>query len=144
MTAPTVTLSGPDFEGSPTSDSSSIIEEPTETPYPVVLTGDCSPEVNITSPPSGTAVGSSLTLFGTATGEQFASYNFAFLGPESGGSWLPLSEANSSPIQDGILATFSFDNLPTGVYYVRLSAFNEEGAVIGQCVIELLVGLEPS
>ena len=142
--APTVTLSGPGIEGSPSSDSLSIIEEPTETPYPVVLTGDCSPEVNITSPPNGTSVGRSLTLFGTATGGQFAAYVLETLGPETDGGWLSFSGTNSLPVQDGILGTFSFDGMPTGVDYVRLSAVNEEGEEIGQCVIELLVGLEPS
>jgi hypothetical protein len=142
--APTVTLAGSGILETASSDSASIIEGPTETPDPEILTGDCSPEINISSPPDGTAVGNSLTLFGTATGEQLASYNLETLGPDSDGNWNLRSDANSPAVQDGILGTLSFDGLPTGIYYVRLRAFSGDGVEIGHCTIELLVGLEPS
>jgi hypothetical protein len=142
--APTVTLPGSGIVETDLSDNISIIGEPTETPYPEIITGGCSPDINISSPPDGTAVGNSLTLFGTATDEQLASYNLEILGPESNGNWNPQSDAINLAVQDGILGTLSFDGLPTGIYFVRLRAFGGDGVEIGHCTIELLVGLEPS
>lgn len=143
--APTVTLSGGVGIVEPTrGGSASLIEELTETPYPAVVTGDCPQEIRITSPPNGTAVGTSLTLFGTVGGEQYNSYTLETLGPETGGAWLPIAETSSQSVQDGILGAISFEDFPVGVYFVRLKAFTGDGEELGQCTIELLVGLEPS
>ncbi len=143
--APTVTLSGGASNNEPTpGGSNSLFEELTETPYPAVVTGDCPQEIRITSPPNGTAVGTTLTLFGTVMGEQFNSYTLETLGPETGGAWLPLTETTSQSVQDGILGAISFEDFPKGVYFIRLQAFNLDGEELGQCTIELLVGLETS
>jgi hypothetical protein len=142
--APTVTLPGSGIVETASSNSAPTIGEPTETPYPEILTGDCSPEIIITSPPDGTAVGNFLTLFGTVAGEQLDSYNLEISGPESGGNWNTQSDASNLAVQDGILGTLSFDGLPIGIYFVRLRAFSGDGVEMGHCTIELLVGLEPS
>jgi hypothetical protein len=142
--APTVTLAGVAPPGSQPTSEPTQEEETTPTPGIELVTGDCGPEVIITSPPDGTAVQGSLTLFGTATGENFNSYSLAYLGSATAGEWQVIFEVFNEPVLDGILGTIDLQSWPIGTYYLRLLALDQENAEIGQCVIELLVGEELS
>jgi len=141
--APTVTLAG----SAPTVESTRDQlpeEEPTSTPGIDIATGDCGPEVIITSPPDGTAVRETLTVFGTASGEGFKEYSLAYLGDLTAGDWQVISEIASQPVLDGILGTVELQSWPPGTYFLRLQVVNQDDAITGQCVIELLVVEENS
>ncbi len=141
--APTVTLAGSTPTAEATRDQLPE-EEPTSTPGIDIATGDCGPEVIITSPPDGTAVRETLTVFGTASGEGFKAYTLAYLGETTAGDWQVISEIANQPVLDGILGTIEVQSWLPGSYFLRLQVVNQDDAVTGQCVIELLVGEETS
>lgn len=148
--APTVTLSGALPDGGSQLESVSPGDELTTptittTPQdPAIITGNCIPDVNITSPPDGTAVNELVTLFGSASGSQFESYYLETVGPETGGDWRPSSDLVVEPVRDGILGALDFTDWLPGTYFVRLTINSDEGSPVDQCTIELLVGVDPS
>lgn len=137
--APTVTLagSGGAIVTSP-AETPTIIDEPTPTPNPGVTLGPCSPEINIISPPSGTQISAGVTVFGTASGDQFGFYDLEAFGPQTNGSWISLLEQPATtPIFDGILATIDFSSWATGDYLLRLRVLSTDREEIGTCTIEI-------
>ena len=111
----------------------------TATPIPDIITGDCSPEVNITAPPDGATVVDAVTFFGSASGESFGSYFVEYLGANTEGVWRTVSEPVSVPVLDGILVSLDLQGWSPGSNFFRLTVLDQNQAVIDQCVIELLV-----
>lgn len=134
--APTVTLV--EKVGEPLDTDEESLEEPTAEPTPPAAIGECQPEVTITSPPSGAQVSGRFTIFGTAAGGNVLLYDLEIWGGSTEGRWLSiLEERRPSPILDGILGSVDLIGSVDGLYTIRLSVFNSDDEVVGQCAIQV-------
>jgi hypothetical protein len=118
------------------------IEQATGVPTPTLppLPGPCTPEANITSPPTGIITSGPVTFFGTATSTNFASFDLQALGPQTGGQWISILESPvTQPILDGILGRFNFSTWLSGDYLVRVVVTNTAGEAVGQCGIQITI-----
>lgn len=141
LMAPTVTLAG----SAQTSLAAPEIEQipspvPSETPSPNVQLGNCSTEVVISSPPPDVSVGGIVTIFGTASGEEFRGYTVEVFGPSTDGEWQTAIEVlESAPIFDEILGEIDFGELLPGPYTLRLMARSTNGSELATCAIQVSV-----
>jgi hypothetical protein len=149
--APTVTLAGPsgnqpplstspvDTEGTPDSELTAEVEA-TASASPTAPVSACTPGILITSPPTGAIVSSVVTFFGSATGEEFGYYQLEAQGPQTGSSWtqLPVDDATQQ-VFDNILGAVDVTSWLSGPHSFRLSVFDSQDALVGQCDIQLTV-----
>jgi hypothetical protein len=135
--APTVTLVGAPEDGGITLDEE-LSPEPTASYTPPALIADCGTDVTITSPPNGTQLTGNLTLFGTAAGSEAVAYDIEAHGISTDYGWLSLLETKiPTPVLDGILGSEDLSDWIPGVYTIRLSVFDQDDAVVGECAIQL-------
>jgi len=152
--APTVTLAVPNGNQPLENPVSTLTSEPAGPPVngqtpevedtptvPATAPGVvCSPGASISSPPTGAIVSSVVTFFGTASGEDFGRYELDALGPQTGGSWTALPvEGSTQPVFDNILGAVDVSSWLSGTHSFRLSVFDSQEDVIGQCEIQLTV-----
>jgi len=95
--------------------------------YDVIQAPPINPDVNITSPELFAEVSGKVTITGTATGSDFASYRILVgqgLNPQE---WIQVAESNES-ITDGPLATWDTSEL-SGLYAVQLQVVSSDQRV---------------
>ncbi len=149
--APTVTLapSGPlEPAGTPppaetaTDQSLNGEAEATETPTPESspIANRCPPGVTISSPPSGAAVSAAVTFFGDASADAFAYYALEVNGPQTNGAWtaIPLADARQQ-VFNNILASVDVSTWLAGAHSFRLSVYDVDETLVGQCEVQLSV-----
>lgn len=149
--APTVTLApsgpgGPLETPQPPGEGESELPvagelEPTEpSPSPSRPSVACPSGISITSPPTGAVVSSIVTFFGTASGESFGYYDFEVNGQRTEGAWtsLPLENATQQ-VFNNILSSVDVSSWPSGAHGFRLSVYDTDDALVGQCEIQLSV-----
>jgi hypothetical protein len=78
----------------------------------------------IATPTQGDSVIGSVDITGTATHPQFARYEVAFAyDPNSTDSWFEIPATSTTPVEDGILATWDTTQITDGTYMLRLRVF---------------------
>jgi hypothetical protein len=113
--------------------------EPPAAPPPAAAVG-CSPNVNITSPASGSTVSGSVSFFGTATDAAFAFYKLEASGPETGGIWAStIGGTVEQPVVNGQLGSAIMGGWQPGTYSFRLTVVDLTSNEVGQCIIQLAV-----
>lgn len=109
---------GPEVEASPT---------PFET---------CIPELNFSEPLNGSVAFQTVTFRGTANTGDLHQYIIELQGPETIGSWAPISqEPQAQPIINGDLGQANLSLYEPGPYFVRMKAFDATGRELGFCQI---------
>jgi len=127
--SPTATAQPGSGELEPTSES---------TPQPGEPAGNCPPGINITSPPTGAIVSAGVTFFGNAYADTFAYFALEASGPQTGGAWisLPVTDAGQQ-VFDNILGSIDLSTWLSGAHNFRLSVYDSDDSVVGQCEIQL-------
>jgi hypothetical protein len=134
--ASTVTLAS--SPGDTNDDNAVPSPEPTTPPTPPTPIGDCTAEINISSPPDGTQIAGDLTLFGTASGGDADNYDIEAHGEYTAYEWLSLLENRMpTPVLDGILGSIDLSSWTPGLYTIRLIVFNIDDDISGQCAIQI-------
>jgi len=154
--APTVTLASPAGSGPPAPLPVPISTPPPgsdapppggndtqpsepEPPPPAAAVG-CSPNVNISSPASGSTVSGSVLFLGTATDAAFAFYKLEASGPETGGTWASIIGGTvEQPVANGQLGSAIMGGWQPGTYSFRLTVVDLTSNEVGQCIIQLAV-----
>jgi hypothetical protein len=150
--APTVTLAAPGPVGpidtppvtlqNATDQPGSAELEPTleSTPQPSAPASNCPAGINITSPPTGAIVSAGVTFFGNAYADTFAYYTLEVNGPQTNGAWfsLPVEDAGQQ-IFDNILGRVDLSTWLSGAHNFRLSVYDSDDGLVGQCEIQLSV-----
>lgn len=125
---PTVVLTAT-LEVTPTP---TALDEPTRTPTPtppVTLEPPGSVRAAIFRPVQAQKVSGQVEVFGVADGPGFVSYAVAYApGAEPlPADWLPIGIASTLPVSGGQLALWETDELPPGIYSLRLRVFDLTG-----------------
>lgn len=143
--APTITLPGqalPDSSntlpntnnnGDLVSSGTPPIESNEPPPTPAI---GCTLELNISEPRDGAAVSGVVSFFGTAEGNDFATYKLEANGPQTNGQWASLLE-RTTPVRDGFLGDVNLGQWASGPYLVRLSTTDTRANETGYCIIQI-------
>jgi len=137
--APTVTLSRP---GIPSGDDTSVdgsTPTATATEYvpPTPFIG-CTADLNISEPRNGAAVSGEISFFGTADTENFQYYVLETNGPQTNGQWASLLGRDvDQPVHESFLGNSNLTLWQPGPYLIRLTTFDIEKNITGQCVIQV-------
>jgi len=94
------------------------------------------PGAHITQPGTGATVSGTIQIFGAAVVENFDYYKIEFLAP--GGDW-NFIQNYSTPVSEGLLATWNTDTVPPGEYGFRLVVVDVTGNYPEPCQIRLVV-----
>ena len=131
--APTATLPGA-APVEPTSDTAAL--EATEAaPTPFV---GCTPELKIDEPLNGMVVFQRALFRGTANTGELHQYVIELNGPQTDGSWRPISqEPLPQPVVNGDLGEADLSLYAPGPYLVQLRALDANGAQLGVCTIQI-------
>ncbi len=98
----------------------------------------CNVRLNITDPRDGAVVPSTVTFFGTVDVDEFNYFRLEANGPQTSGQWADLLGRNvNQRIIDGLLGSANLEQWETGPYLVRLTAVNNNGFDISQCIIQI-------
>lgn len=137
--APTVTLPAlPGVDAAvPITDTTSTddaaIPEASPTPFDA-----CIPELMITEPLNGSVVFQRVVIRGTANTGELHQYQIELNGPQTVGSWAPISqEPANQPIVNGDLGQADLSQWQVGPYQVRMRAIDASGVDLGQCTIQI-------
>ncbi len=143
--APTVTLPGqgaPGIEG-----VEETFVEPTITPtiyIPPTPFVDCTTDLNISEPRTGSAVREEISFFGTADTENFGSYLLETNGPQTNGQWASLlGRRITQTVRDGFLGNVNLSSWQPGPYLIRLTVEDSADNITGQCVIQVTLSGSP-
>lgn len=152
LLAPTVTLAAAGPPGPPvtplpnsqtaTAEPASGELEPTveDTPEASAPAGNCGPGINFTSPPPSAIVSAGVTFFGNASAEEFGYYSLEVNGPQTGGAWTAIPvENDGQEVFDGILGSVDVSSWLSGAHSFRLSVYNSDDTLLGQCEVQLSV-----
>lgn len=147
--APTVTLPAPgpaEPPGAPSSPDDLTETAPdsavsaTPTTQATSAPAACGPNINISSPPDGATLSGSATFFGTATADNFGYLQLEFSGPQTDDAWTLVEVQNPTrQIFDNIIGGVDVAAWTAGLYSFRLSVFDSEDSLLGQCEIQLSV-----
>jgi hypothetical protein len=151
--APTATLApaapaqalppGQEATGLPAED----IEQPTATSAaaPSGPGSACPPGATFTSPPDGAVVAAVVTFFGTASADSFGHFALEVNGPRTAGAWVSLPvEGARQQVFDNILGSVDVTTWQSGTHSFRLSVYDSDETLVGQCQIQLSVESGPS
>ncbi|MFH1149805.1 MAG: right-handed parallel beta-helix repeat-containing protein [Actinomycetota bacterium] len=95
------------------------------------------PTAQITSPADEGGAPESCEIRGTASGPNFSSYTLAYKSgtdPEGPGAWIQIGEESTTPVTDGLLATWNTSSLPESAFTLRLTVNGIPGMVITDTV----------
>jgi len=88
-----------------------------------------SPTAGITSPAPSELVSGTVEIIGTADDLHFESYKVDYGEGLEPGSWIPIQETTTTPVVDGILASWDVIDLSPGDYTIRLTVNDVVGNV---------------
>jgi hypothetical protein len=109
------------------------VDEPTPTPFV-----GCTAQLRIEEPADNSTIDAPITFFGTANTANFSYYELEANGPETGGSWANLlGRRIDQPVVDGFLGNVDLRGWQSGPYLIRLATYDNIGAQIGVCVIQV-------
>ncbi|MBU1944128.1 MAG: right-handed parallel beta-helix repeat-containing protein, partial [Actinobacteria bacterium] len=89
----------------------------------VVQVNNDVPTALITSPEAAGGAAETCEISGTASGPNFSSYSLSFKegsDPDSPGEWNPIGEQQTTPVTDGLLATWDTSSLDEGPCLLKL------------------------
>lgn len=136
--APTATLPG--------SGPAEVITDTQETVGAETVIGtptpfaECIPELMITEPLNGSVVFRRTAFRGTANTGESHRYVIELNGPQTTGTWAPISpEPMSQPVTDSDLGEADLSQWMRGPYQVRLRALDASGNELGSCTIQIIL-----
>ena len=106
--------------------------------YDVIQAPPVQPGVNITAPGLFSAVHGTVSIRGTAAGEELASWSIqvgAGINPQQ---WVQVGATGEKPVYAGLLASWDTRSLPDGLYAVRLLVVRKD-ARVESAVIQVTV-----
>ncbi len=119
---------------------------PTATPSPTGAAPSPEPtsalvQAVIAEPVENSPLNGPVDMLGTADGQAFAGYQLDFAPGDRPAStdWLPVGMASTTPVQNGLLATWNTSGLQPGTYTLRLHVFDTSGAYAESRVVVNLV-----
>lgn len=131
LATPTTTLPAP----TPDSDET---QEPTPTPDELPAAEGCvASQVNITSPSTGSRIGGSVTINGSADVPNFGFYTLQISHPGDV-IWLPI-QVGQKPVTKDVLGIWNTASLTPGEYMLKLLVTDNVGTVLTPCTIQVTV-----
>lgn len=96
---------------------------------------------DITSPVQGASVAGVVTIRGTADHPAFRAYALSFaFDPNPTGTWFPITEDITTPVDDGRLAIWDTSGISPGVYQLRLTVTLNSGKELVSTIGGLQLG----
>ncbi len=101
---------------------------------------ECIPELMISEPLNGMVVFQRTTFRGTANTGEFHQYVIELNGPQTTGTWAPISsDPMLQPVVDGDLGEADLSQWAPGPYQVRMRALDANGRELGVCTIQIIL-----
>lgn len=95
----------------------------------------------ITSPVPGDSLAGIVTIRGTADHPAFSTYSLSFaFDPNPTGTWFPITEEITTPVDDGRLAIWDTSGIAPGVYQLRLVVSLNSGKELISTIGDLHLG----
>lgn len=137
--APTVTLSFQSGIDSSVVVTDTITVETEGTPAaPPTPFQACIPELTISEPLNGSVAFQQVIFKGTANTGELHQYVIELNGPQTVGSWAPISqEPLDQPVINGDLGQADLSQWEAGPYLVRMRALDSTGIELGACTIQI-------
>lgn len=111
--------------------------EPDASPTPF---DECIPEMMFSEPLNGSVVFQRASFRGTANTGEGHRYVIELNGPQTVGSWAPISqEPLNQPVLNGDLGEVDLSQWQAGPYQVRMRALDAGGSDLGQCTIQIIL-----
>jgi hypothetical protein len=118
------------------------VETPTETPTPTLAVSPpfCEdPRSRLFSPGENQVVSGNVDVSGTASHESFQSYKLEFAPGAGASEGFVYFGGGTSPVEGGLLGTFSSSSVPNGPYTFQLTVVDQTGNYPPPCKVSIIV-----